>query len=158
MGGNVKRLMEKPLKIAEYLDIIDERAELMGQFTEELFRYSIILSTDSDGEKETVLINQILEDSIMACHNVLSEKYITSLVKITEQKIIRNLNKSSLSRIFFNLLNNAVKYSDGDLEITLFDIGEIIFANTAKALSTVRVERIYLYKFPRLYEWTDALR
>ena len=55
--------------------------------------------------------------------------------------IIRNLNKSYLSRIFSNLINNAVKYSVGDLEITLFDIGEIIFANTAKALSTVRAER-----------------
>lgn len=140
---DVMKGMDKPPKIAEYLDIIDERAELMGQLTEELFRYSIILSTDSDGEKETVLINQILEDSIMAYHTVLSEKHITPLVNITEQKIIRNLNKSSLSRIFSNLINNAVKYSDGDLEITLSDTGEIIFANTAKALSTVQVERLF---------------
>lgn len=140
---DVMKGMDKPPKIAEYLDIIDERAELMGQLTEELFRYSIILSTDSDGEKETVLINQILEDSIMAYHTVLSEKHIIPLVNITEQKFIRNLNKSSLSRIFSNLINNAVKYSDGDLEITLSDTGEIIFANTAKALSTVQVERLF---------------
>ncbi len=151
---DVMKHMDKPSKIAEYLDIIDERAGLMEQLTEELFRYSVILSTDSSEEKEDVLINQILEDSIMAYHTVLSEKHITPLVNITEQKIIRNLNKSSLSRIFSNLLNNAVKYSDGDLEITLSDTGEIIFANTAKALSTVQVERL----FDRFYTVETARR
>lgn len=140
---DVMKNIDKPIKIAEYLDIIDERAELMGQLTEELFRYSVILSTDSSEEKENLLINQVLEDSIMAYYTVLREKNITPLVNITEQKIIRNLNKSSLSRIFSNLINNAVKYSDGDLKITLSDSGEIIFANTAKALSNVQVKRLF---------------
>ena len=151
---DVMKNMEKPPKIAEYLDIIDERAELMEQLTEELFRYSIILSTDSVGEQETVLINQILEDSIMAYHTILSEKNIAPIVNITEQKIKRDLNKSALSRIFSNLLNNAVKYSDGDLEITLSETGEIIFSNTAKALSTVQVERL----FDRFYTVETARR
>lgn len=140
---DVMKHMDKPLKIAEYLDIMDERAELMEQLTEELFRYSVILSTDSSGEKEDVLINQVLEDSIMAYYTMLSEKNITPLVNITEQKVIRELNKASLSRIFSNLINNAVKYSDGDLEIKLSDTGEIIFANSAKGLSSVQVERLF---------------
>lgn len=140
---DVMKGMEKPQKIAEYLNIIDERAGFMEQLTEELFRYSVILSTDSSGEKEDVLINQALEDSIMAYYTVLNEKGIIPKVNITEQKIVRELNKASLSRIFSNLINNAVKYSDGDLEITLSDIGEITFANTAKALSAVQVERLF---------------
>lgn len=151
---DVMKGMDKPPKITEYLDIIDERAELMGQLTEELFRYSIILSTDSCGEKEIVLINQILEDSIMAYHTVLSERNITPLVNITKQKIIRKMNKASLSRVFSNLINNAVKYSDGDLKVTLSDTGEIIFANTAKRLSSVQVERL----FDRFYTVETARR
>ena len=140
---DVMKTMGKPPKIAEYLDIIDERAELMKQLTEELFQYSVILSTDSSGEKEDVLINQVLEDSIMGYYAVLNEKGITPQVSITEQKIMRKLNKVSLSRIFSNLISNAVKYSDGDLEITLSDTGEIIFANTAKVLSPVQTERLF---------------
>lgn len=140
---DVMKQMDKPQKIAEYLDIIDERAGLMEQLTEELFRYSVILSIDSSEEKEDVLINQVLEDSIMAYYTVLSERNITPLVNITEQKVIRKLNKASLSRIFSNLINNAVKYSDGDLEIKLSDTGEISFANSAKGLSSVQVERLF---------------
>lgn len=140
---DVMKHMEKSPKIAEYLEIIDERAGFMEQLTEELFRYSVILSSDISEEKEDVLVNQVLEDSIMAYYAVLRDKNIAPIVKITEREIIKKLNKASLSRIFSNLINNAVKYSDGDLEITLSDTGEMIFSNTSKALSSVQVERLF---------------
>ena len=56
---------------------------------------------------------------------------------------MRNVNRSELARVFSNLLNNAVKYSNGDLDITLSDTGEITFANTAKELSTIEVEQLF---------------
>lgn len=56
---------------------------------------------------------------------------------------MRNIDRAALSRVFSNLLNNAVKYSDGDLEITLSDTGEITFINTAKELSSVKVEQLF---------------
>lgn len=139
---DVMERMEKPPKIEEYLAIISDRAELMKQLTEELFRYSVILSTNG-GETEEVSVNQVLEDSIMGYYAALSEKGITPQVNITEQSIIRTLNKASLSRIFSNLISNAVKYSDGDLEITLSKSGEIVFANTASSLTPIMVEHLF---------------
>lgn len=140
---DVMKRMDKPAKIAEYLDIIDERAELMEQLTEELFRYSVILSGDGDMETEEVFVNQVLAESISGYYAVLTNRGITPRIEMTEQKVIRRLNRTSLSRVFSNLLNNAVKYSSGDLEITLCDTGEIIFANTAEGLSSVQVERLF---------------
>lgn len=140
---DVMKHMDKPQKIAEYLDIIDERAGLMEQLTEELFRYSVILSDDNSAETEEIFVNQALTESISGYYAVLTKHEITPQIHITSNKIIRRLNKMSLSRVFSNLLNNAVKYSDGDLEITLSDSGEIVFANTAKGLSSVQVERLF---------------
>lgn len=40
-------------------------------------------------------------------------------------------------------LNNAIKYSDGDLDITLTDSGEVIFANTAPRLNEVQVGKLF---------------
>ena len=140
---DIMKRMEKPPKIAEYLDIIDERAALMEQLTEELFRYSVILSEDGAGEPEEVFVNQVLAESISGYYAVLTKRGIAPNIRITENKIIRKLNKTSLSRVFSNLLNNAVKYSDGDLSVTLSDTGEIVFANTAKALSYAHVERLF---------------
>lgn len=126
-----------------YISIMQERTELMKQLTEELFRYSIIISEDEKTETENILINKVLEDSIMGFYAVLSERGIQPEVYITENQITADLNKDYLSRIFSNLLNNAVKYSDGDLFITLSDDGEIIFANTAKGLTSVEVEQLF---------------
>lgn len=134
---------DDPEKQAKYISIVKDRAELMKQLTEELFRYSIILSQDDAGETEEVFVNQVLAESISGYYAVLTKRNIIPEIHITQNKIIRNLNKTALSRIFSNLLNNAVKYSDGDLEITLSDTGEIIFANTAKGLSSIQVERLF---------------
>lgn len=134
---------EKSEEVSRYLKIISERAELMKQLTEELFRYSVIVSDDNDFQTEEILINQVLEDCIIEYYAVLKEKNIYPDIQITEKQITAKLNKDRLARIFSNLLNNAVKYSDGDLEIRLTDNGEIIFANTAKELSSVQVERLF---------------
>ena len=128
---------------ARYLAIMKERTELMKQLTEELFRYSVIVSGDETPETEAVPVNQVLEDSIMGYYAALTEKGITPAVHLTEKPVTAELNRDYLARIFSNLLNNAVKYSAGDLDITLSDSGEITFSNTAKGLSAVEVEQLF---------------
>lgn len=140
---DMMKSMEMPEKICNYLDIIANRAELMKQLTEELFGYSVILSSDGNTEKEELSVNRVLEDSIMGYYAALTEKGITPNVQITEREIVRTINRAELSRVFSNLLNNAIKYSDGDLNITLSDDGIVTFSNTAKALSSVEVERLF---------------
>ena len=140
---DVMNRMEIPEKIEQYLSIIADRAELMKQLTEELLEYSVILSADGNSEKEEVSVNRVLEDSIMGYYAAMTEKGITPKVKITEQKIIKKLNRAELSRVFSNLLNNMIKYSGGDSEITLSDEGVVTFANTAKGLDPIRVERLF---------------
>ena len=139
MIGKTDNLSE----IREYVGAIEERTETMKQLTEELFRYSMIVSNESKEDTEEVFVNQVLAESISSFYPVLTEKGITPQIHITDTRIVRNVNRSELARVFSNLLNNAVKYSDGDLEITLSDLGEITFANTAKELSTVEVEQLF---------------
>ena len=130
-------------EIRAYVNAIEERTETMKQLTEELLRYSIIISDESKPQTEDIFINQLLAESISSFYPVLTEKSITPQINMTDTRIVRNANRSELARVFSNLLNNAVKYSDGDLEITLSDTGEIKFSNTAKELSTVEVEQLF---------------
>lgn len=134
---------DDPEKQERYISIMKNRAELMNQLTEELFRYSVIVSDETDLKTEEVFINQVLAESVSGYYPALTEKGITPNITMTEQRIVRNANKGALSRVFANLLNNAVKYSEGDLDITLSDTGEITFSNTAKELSTVEVEQLF---------------
>lgn len=134
---------EKTESVSRYAEIIRNRTEALQQLTDELFRYSVITVTDENILKERVVINDVLEESIAAFYTALCARKITPVIQITEEKVIRELDRSALSRVFSNILNNAVKYSDGDLLITLSETGEIVFTNTASGLNEVQVGKLF---------------
>lgn len=134
---------EKSEKLSGYLAIIEDRAALMKSLTEELFKYSVIVSESGDSDPEEAVINSVLEDSIMGHYVALSEKGIEPVVHITEKRVIRRLNRGDLARVFSNLISNALKYSDGNFAISLDNDGVISFSNTAKSLDGVDVGRLF---------------
>ncbi|MCM1156905.1 MAG: HAMP domain-containing histidine kinase [Bacteroidales bacterium] len=134
---------DKSETVKRYLEIIRNRAEILAQLTEELFRYSVIASSGENAVKEPVAIGSILEESIAAFYTAFHERGIAPNIRMPQEKVIRNLDRSALARVFSNLLNNAVKYSDGDLDIILSETGEIVFANTASGLNEVQIGRLF---------------
>ena len=133
---------EKSENTARYLSLIENRVDAMKQLTEELFRYSVILSTE-EMAMETVHINGVLEESIAAFYGALTNRGIQPQIHMSDRRIEKQLNRDALARVFSNVLNNALKYSDGDLAITLRDDGDIIFSNTASGLNEVQVGKLF---------------
>lgn len=134
---------EKSESAQRYTAIIRNRSEMMAQLTEELFRYSVILAGEEELSPEPVALGQVLEESIAAFYTVLSQRGIVPRIRIPEEKIWRNLDRSALSRVFSNILHNAVKYSYKDLEISLSKTGEIVFSNEAHGLNSVQAGRLF---------------
>lgn len=128
---------------SKQLRIIRERSEVLKNLTEELFGYSILESGEKDPVMEPVNINQVLEESIAAFYTSLKEHRITPQITMPDEPVIRMLDRSYLSRIFSNLLNNAIKYSDGDLSILLTENGTITIANSASSLSHIEVGKLF---------------
>lgn len=74
-------LLEKTEKSAEaerYLDIIGERCEVLKNLTDELFRYSVIMSAKEDTHEEIVL-NSLLEESLAG--------FLTDFIRLSRQAI-----------------------------------------------------------------------
>jgi len=125
-----------------YVEQIANRAEALKALTEELFRYSVISSV-SDLNYEAVNLCGVLEDTLISFYGAFEQKNITPNISLPEGAIIRSLDKSALSRIFGNIISNAIKYSDGDFAVTMTDEGEITFSNTASELSSVDVGKLF---------------
>lgn len=142
---------EKSDSAERYISVIQERAESLKKLTEELFRYSVILSTQ-EYEEEPIDLKGALEESIAAFYTALNERGIVPNVKLPEDKVVRLLDRAALSRVFSNLLQNVIKYSDGDLNVILTEAGHIEFSNTAVALNEVQIGRL----FDRFYTVEDA--
>ena len=95
---------EKSEKVNRYIAVIKNRTEMLKQLTEELFRYSVILTSEEDLKIEPITINNVLEES------------------------------------------------NGDLEVTLFENGEIHFINHASNLTEIEVGKL----FDRFYTVNNA--
>lgn len=129
--------------VTDYLKIIRGRTENLTELTEELFQYSVVASQSNDMVREDTVINEVIEESIAAFYAALKNRNISPVIQITEQKIIRKIDRRALSRVFSNVINNALKYSDGDLEIELNDQGEVFFTNRAPELNEVLAGKLF---------------
>lgn len=134
---------ENSESVKRYIDIIRNRVEIMNQLTEELFRFSVIVTTKDNLVIEEVAINGVLEESIAAFYTALNVRNIIPDIHMPSEPVVRKLDKAALSRVFSNVLSNVIKYSDGDLDIMLSESGEIIFTNTAPGLNEVQVSRLF---------------
>ena len=126
-----------------YVSLISERTSALKLLTEELFRYSIILSTDEEPSLADISLNAAVEDAVAGFYGALTGRGITPEISICENEVIRKLDKGFVSRILGNVLSNALKYSDGDLGVTLSPDGVITVSNTAASLSEVQVGRLF---------------
>ncbi len=134
---------EKTEAVRRYLDVIENRTQAMKQLAEELFRYSVITSSSDNMLYEDVALNTVLEESVSAYYAALKHRGITPIITLPDCKIERRLDRGALSRIFGNIIGNAVKYSDGNLEITLSEAGEIDFTNSAPQLDEIQVGKLF---------------
>ncbi len=130
-------------EVARYLGHIRNRAEALRQLTEELFRYSVILSTAGELTPEACDLRGILEESLLSYYAALTERGIEPEITMPETPVTCMVDKKAVTRIVGNLISNALKYSDGDLAVTLSETGELIFENTAQGLDEVQVGRLF---------------
>lgn len=134
---------EKSKKAERYLSVIQSRTEALKQLTEELFRYSLVASVHGDTVLEVIVLNHVLTDSLSAYYGALKSSGITPQITLPETNVSRRLDKNAVARILGNVISNAVKYSAGDLDVTLTESGEIIFSNAAPALDKVQAEKLF---------------
>ena len=129
--------------VRRYLSQIRNRTEALKDLTEELFQYSVIVSTEKYRERERISLGAVLAESAAGFYGVLKEKGITPDIRMPEEEVFVYANRDGLLRIFGNIISNAVKYSDGDLKITLHPDGRITFANHASGLDEVEAARLF---------------
>lgn len=133
---------EKSEKVENYISQIKNRTESLKSLTEELFRYSVV-TTMQELKPERLDLVRALEESLLSFYAVMQEKGIQPEIILPEEPVWRVLDAGAMNRILSNIISNAVKYSDGDLSVSMDERGCITFSNTAKSLSTVEVGRLF---------------
>lgn len=131
-------------KISE-MKIVEARLKRLTELVDSFFEFSRILTTNKEIELETVNLIGILEECIGNFYEDYKKEnrevdFITS-----NNKISISTNRTMLSRIFENLISNALKYGSGNLTIEVIsenaDVIRISFTNRIidKDLDTGRI-------------------
>ena len=130
-------------KQKDYLSYIDDKTKILITLTEQLFNFSKSLEVYKNIDKQDVVLNNILEETICTFYDLFMQNNIIPRISITKEKIIKRINKDMLKRILENIISNAIKYSDEFLEIKLNKDGTIIFKNRTNNLDKTSVEKIF---------------
>lgn len=125
-----------------YIAQIKGRTEALKALTEELFRYSVISSV-SEMNYENVNVGKALEEALLSFYGAFGQKNIIPQISLPEEAVVRTLDTAALSRVFENIIGNALKYSDGDFYVTMGKTGKITFSNTSAVLSSVDVGKLF---------------
>ncbi len=133
---------EKSETVEQYLSFISGRTEAMKQLTEELFRYTVVLSAGPP-ELSEIDLREVLEASLLSFYGALTERKITPEIHLPKEPVLRKGNREVMSRVFGNILSNVLKYSDGDLKVELKENGELTFSNHARDLDEVQVGKLF---------------
>lgn len=133
---------EKSENVQRYLFQIENRTKVLIKLTEELFRYSVVTSSQNL-RFESVNLVRVLEESMVSFYAVMKEKNIEPRIELPETPVWKQLDGGAVSRIFSNIISNAIKYSDGDLVVVMTADGCVTFSNIAQNLNVVTVGRLF---------------
>nr|MDE6757736.1 HAMP domain-containing histidine kinase [Clostridia bacterium] len=110
-----------PEKVEKYLAIMSERASALKTLSEELFKYSVASDTSKSKEMQKINVNLLLQETLFSFYSRFTERDINPNVNICDSPVLRITDKNSLTRIFSNIIDNAIKYGDGNFSVNMTD-------------------------------------
>lgn len=143
INGYIELINKNKENTPQYIGIIERKTKELTILTEELFDYSKTMDIGLKMPKENCCINEILENTLINYYSIFKSKNINPQIKISKNKIYKNVNKNTIIRVFENILSNIIKYSECDFNVTLDDSGKITFSNETKKLDTTTVAKIF---------------
>lgn len=131
-----------PPDASRYLRQIEGRTKAMKAMTEELFRYSLA-ADETVLTLEPVDLRAAVEESLLSFYGAFQQKGAVPQIFLPESPVVRQVDRGALSRVLRNILANALKYSGGDLAVTVTQRGQMIFSNLAPGLDPISAGRLF---------------
>lgn len=118
----------------DYLQILDRNSKRLKSLIEDLFEASKLNSGKMKIEKEEIDIVSLVHQGVGEYSNLYEEKNIEFKVTSNEEEIILDLDGKLMSRVFENLIVNALKYSLNNTRVYIDinskdDLVEVSFKN-----------------------------
>lgn len=114
------KISSDPVKVTNYHRMIREENKRMHSQVENVLRISKLERNDLDIDKERYDMDEIIEDSISHIQLILEEKggVIKMHLGALRKEVL--VNESHITNVVVNVLENAIKYTEGNPVIDVF--------------------------------------
>ncbi|MCR4649387.1 MAG: HAMP domain-containing histidine kinase [Lachnospiraceae bacterium] len=103
----------------ERLDIVNNKALRMKELVDTFYEYSLVTTSKEEMKHDKLNILNMLIDLISDCAPLMDKKGITPQIDFPEHSVYIYSDRNAVDRIFQNLISNSIKYSFGDISISL---------------------------------------
>lgn len=133
-------------EMSETLNIIEHKAEIMKNLITQFYDFSRINAGDYELPLDNVDVSRTLRESLMGNYQILEQAHLEIEIDIPDHPIWVLGEESALERIFLNLLQNAGRYADTYLCISIKECEQnvsISFMNDTRILSEDDVPHLF---------------
>lgn len=136
------------IKKANYIDILNIRADRLKYLIDDLFEFSKIASGGEKLNLSSINIIELLEQCIGESATQAMEKGIIFVKSFDKSESVISVDAIKLARVFENIISNAVKYSENGSVVTVNEYDEadritISFKNCSNIVLADDVKKIF---------------
>lgn len=129
-------------KKGKYLSVIRERTDALSKLSEEIFSYSVTANNLKSENAERLDAGLVLKECLADYYEAFCAKGIMPEIDIESPSFELFSDKIELTRMFSNLISNALKYAAGEFRVCLKD-KKITFGNLAENVDAIDVNRLF---------------
>ena len=130
----------------EYIEIIKKKSKSLQNLIQSFYDLSRLESNEYSIEMKETDIHKILMDMLLTSYNDFEKRNIEAEINIGEKPIMLNIDSNALSRIYSNLIGNAVKYSISMFNVEMEEIDHQVimkFSNDTDNLVEDDLENLF---------------
>ena len=135
-----------PEKRREYFQVIEGRARTLQVFIATFYDLSRIEGGELPLEREKVDLGRVLSDQLAAAYEQIEESGLAMEVDVAPDLPPVWADGGAVTRIFSNLLTNALRHGEDALTVRLYREGNVIvsaFSNRAKDLTAEDAAHVF---------------
>ncbi|MCY7800368.1 HAMP domain-containing sensor histidine kinase [Bacillus haynesii] len=143
-----KQLHQAPEKVKKYIVTCRNKADMLNHLVSDLFSYTKLELYKEKPSVEFVNLNRLLDDYLNDYSAILEEKGIHLIKSIPEGDTYVYADPELFSRAFYNIIDNAIRFSfkNSDIYVSLFEekkYAVIAIRDKGKGLHESELDQIF---------------
>ena len=137
---------EDEVQRERYTRVIQGRIKSLRDLLDELFTYTRLQSDNFFLETEPCCLNKILYESAFSFYNDFKERGIEPEILIPDEQFYASANAPALSRVFQNILKNALIHGGENICINMKAVSKnvvISFSNKLLGSEAIDISRVF---------------